>query len=125
MVKELKNTLKTAKNNSQSAQNKAKVKIFPKEEKKLDAIQTTSRLSAESPQNFGPKDETRKIIATGYVLAFLIIVGASLFFMLSRCYPITDIKDILLAESGILSGPLGFIIGFYFKEELDKKGNTQ
>jgi hypothetical protein len=41
--------------------------------------------------------------------------------MLWQCYSVTDIKDILLAESGILSGPLGFIIGFYFKEELYKK----
>lgn len=68
-----------------------------------------------------PKEETRKFIAYVYVSVFLIIVGLTLVFMLLRCYSIIDIKDMLLAESGILSGPLGFIIGFYFKEELEKK----
>src|SRR5947209_2151779 len=67
------------------------------------------------------KDQTRKTIAQVYVFSFLVIVGLTLLFMITNCYSIIDIKDILLAESGILSGPLGFIIGFYFKEEFEKK----
>ncbi len=68
-----------------------------------------------------PKDKTRTQIANLYVRAFLIIICATLIYMLLYSYSINDIKDVLLAESGILSGPLGFIIGFYFKEESERK----
>ncbi len=81
-------------------------------------IATVSQ-TAEAPSKV--KDETRKIVAITYVRVFLVIVGLTVAFMLFRCYPIDDIKDILLAEAGILSAPLGFIIGFYFKEELSKQ----
>ena len=105
---------------------------MPKKKKKLvttippretiitsDNSPVISQLVAQSDQG-NPKNETRKRIATTYVYSFLGIVGLTLAYMLFRSYPTADIKDILLAESAILSGPLGFIIGFYFKEELEK-----
>lgn len=90
----------------------------------IDPLLTTppTAQTAQSASGVG-KDETRKIIARNYVTAFLGIVAGTLVFMFLRCYTVANIKDVLLAEAGILSGPLGFIIGFYFKEELEKKGN--
>ena len=29
---------------------------------------------------------------------------------------VADVKDMLVAISGVLSGPLGFIIGYYFRD---------
>lgn len=93
-----------------------------------DTVQVTplvapaTPLQSEQSASGGPKDETRKILATRFVHSFLVIIGGTILIMLFSCYTINDIKDVLLAESGILSGPLGFIIGFYFKEELEKKG---
>jgi len=84
-----------------------------------DVLIRTPAQTAQSASG-SPKDEARKVIAKRYITSFLLIVSGTLAFMLWRCYTIADIKDILLAESGILSGPLGFIIGFYFKEELEK-----
>lgn len=82
-------------------------------------MEPVTAISAQSTKP--PKDWTRHILALVYVIAFLIIVAFTLVLMLWHCYTISDIKDILLAESGILSGPLGFIIGFYFKEEFTEK----
>lgn len=73
-------------------------------------------------QEGGPsKNSTRQGLAYLYVAAFLTIIMVTLVGMFLRNYSIDNIKDVLLTESGILSGPLGFIIGFYFKEELEKK----
>lgn len=63
-------------------------------------------------------------LALFYVKGFVIIVAGVLIVTLFTCRTIDDIKNILLAISGVLSGPLGFIIGFYFKEEVQNKENT-
>ncbi|MFR0895105.1 MAG: hypothetical protein ACLSGF_09830 [Alistipes onderdonkii] len=41
----------------------------------------------------------------------LFVFGIGLLFN----YTPDDYKDLLVAVSGILSGPLGFIVGYYFK----------
>jgi hypothetical protein len=74
-----------------------------------------------SEQGVSNKNSTRQGLAYLYVGAFLTIIMLTLVGMFLRNYSIDNIKDVLLTESGILSGPLGFIIGFYFKEELEKK----
>lgn len=106
-----------------------KKSFIPETDPVIDPIDSQKPAVHEQPQQSaqsatgGPKDKTRKIIATIYVCAFLgIVIITLLIMLLVGCYTINDIKDVLLTESGILSGPLGFIIGFYFKEELDKKG---
>lgn len=67
------------------------------------------------------KVSTQSRIGLYYVSGFLIIIAGVVLITLFRCYPVVDIKDLLLALSGILSGPLGFIIGFYFKEDIQNK----
>ena len=44
-------------------------------------------------------------------IAILFVFGIGLLFN----YTPDDYKDLLVAVSGILSGPLGFIVGYYFK----------
>lgn len=75
--------------------------------------------TAES--NPEPKDSVRGVIAPFYVKAYICIIAGSLLLLVLCGYTINAIKDVLLAISGVLSGPLGFIIGFYFKEELKNK----
>ena len=74
---------------------------------------TTSDRDTEISQN--PKENTRKIIASLYVWAFFIIIFISLVIGVINNFSVNDYKDILVTLSGVLSGPLGFIVGYYFK----------
>ena len=66
-------------------------------------------------ENLQKRESTRSLIALFYVLGFLCIVFSALTVSFLKSLNINDIKDILITLSGILSGPLGFIIGYYFK----------
>lgn len=65
------------------------------------------------------RENTRSQIALFYVRGFLVSVIIALFgsgwMLYSGKIVVKDISDILVTISGILSGPLGFIIGYYFK----------
>lgn len=62
-----------------------------------------------------PKENTRSKIAQIYVWAYFGVIAAT--FVIGCCnkFEVTDYKDMLIAVSGVLSGPLGFIVGYYFK----------
>lgn len=62
-----------------------------------------------------PKDPVRNQIASFYIQSFVLIVVVTIIITTLMCYDVDSQKDLLLAISGILSGPLGFIIGYYFK----------
>ena len=62
-----------------------------------------------------PKENTRRIIASLYVCAFFVILFVCLLIGVLNGYTVDDYKDMLIAVSGVLSGPLGFIVGYYFK----------
>lgn len=87
--------------------------------KDVSAVQSVQTEQSPAPA----KESTQREIGLFYVRAFVIIIGGVILLTLIFCYSVTDIKDLLLAISGVLSGPLGFIIGFYFKEELQNKNN--
>lgn len=62
------------------------------------------------------REDTRSKIALYYVIGFMVVVALPLLiFIFRRELSVNDTRDLLLAISGILSGPLGFIIGYYFK----------
>ncbi len=66
------------------------------------------------------REDTRSKIALYYVIGYISIVAGTIaiFFGVSafiKSIIVDDLRDMLLAISGILSGPLGFIIGYYFK----------
>lgn len=61
------------------------------------------------------KENTRSKIALIYVIAFFLTILAVFIIgcILHLCTE--DFKDMLITVSGVLSGPLGFIVGYYFK----------
>lgn len=65
------------------------------------------------------REHTRSKIALYYVVGYLGIIVLVLAICAFKGFAVTDYKDMLLAVSGILSGPLGFIIGYYFKSQND------
>jgi len=66
------------------------------------------------------REGTRSQIALYYVVGFLLLIGSALLLFSLRDLTVNDLRDLLLALSGILSGPLGFIIGYYFKSESNR-----
>lgn len=76
-------------------------------------IGETSEPSSERRRN--KREGTRSWIALVYVTGYLIIVASVLLIGFTQKLELVGYKDLLLAVSGILSGPLGFIIGYYFK----------
>ncbi len=62
-----------------------------------------------------PKENTRSRIAQIYVWAFFIVIVIVFIIGLCKCFNVDEYKDMLITVSGILSGPLGFIVGYYFK----------
>lgn len=65
------------------------------------------------------KENARSQIAFLYVSSFLGIILVVFLYAVIRALEINNIKDLLITVSGIMSGPLGFIIGYYFKSEDD------
>ncbi len=60
-------------------------------------------------------ETTRSKIAIIYVRAFFIVIGAVFVVGVIKCFEVKDYTDMLITVSGVLSGPLGFIVGYYFK----------
>ncbi len=61
------------------------------------------------------KESTRTFIAQLYVWAFFATILLVFITGWCNCFKVEDYKDMLIAVSGTLSGPLGFIVGYYFK----------
>lgn len=66
------------------------------------------------------REGTRSWIALTYVIGYLVIVFTVLMIGVFTHFELLGYKDLLLAVSGILSGPLGFIIGYYFKSNKEE-----
>lgn len=61
------------------------------------------------------KETTRSKIAMLYVSAFFVVIAVVFFIGTLRCFEVNEFKDMIITVSGVLSGPLGFIVGYYFK----------
>ncbi len=70
-------------------------------------------LTADSPER--KRETTRSLIAVIYIYAFFGTIAFTFIIGLIKCFEVKDYIDFLIAVSGVLSGPLGFIIGYYFK----------
>lgn len=70
--------------------------------------------TAEVPQEKS-ESSAKFELANMYVKGFLYTISGALIYSWIRCYSADETKDIVLALSSTLSGPLGFIIGYYFK----------
>lgn len=67
------------------------------------------------------REDTRSKIALYYVMGYLLLILLALAIFTWRLLTVNDLRDMLLALSGVLSGPLGFIIGYYFKSYAEKE----
>ena len=61
------------------------------------------------------KESTRTYIAQLYVWAFFVVIGFVFVIGVIKCFSVDEYKDMLVTVSGVLSGPLGFIVGYNFK----------
>lgn len=90
-------------------------------ERKLDEL----REDIERGNQYNPvkhKDETRSKIAlfvvrTYFILVGIILVGIPLYNVRVRPELVLSVPDLLSTLSGILSGLVGFVVGYYFKAE--------
>lgn len=73
-------------------------------------INTDSNSNSDSK-----KESTRTYIAQLYVWAFFIVIAIVFIIGCIHCFSVDEYKDMLVTVSGVLSGPLGFIVGYYFK----------
>ena len=85
----------------------------PIEESVVDLSTINAQIIEDSPEK--SRENTRSEIAKFYVWAFFATIGVT--FLIGACnyYKAQEYRDMLVTVSGILSGPLGFIIGYYFK----------
>jgi len=77
--------------------------------------QDNSEIKEQIKGSSDPKENTRSKIAQIYVWAFFAVIGAVFVIGFCKCFEVDEYKDMLITVSGVLSGPLGFIVGYYFK----------
>ena len=75
----------------------------------------TDKPEISSKGSSDPKENTRSRIAMIYVCAFFIVIDIVFVIGFLKCFKVDEYKDMLVTVSGVLSGPLGFIVGYYFK----------
>lgn len=90
----------------------------------MGMLSELDQVSAPSETAFKVREQrerTRSKIALYYVMGFMVIVALAMicsFILLSNNkLNFENLTNTLVTISGILSGPLGFIIGYYFKAE--------
>ena len=66
----------------------------------------------EKPEH---REHTRSKMALLFVLGFFCILFLCIAYAIKVKASLTELKDILVAIIGALSGTLGFIVGFYYK----------
>jgi hypothetical protein len=66
------------------------------------------------------RESTRGILATTFIIGFFLMLGAGFLLAAVNGLPLSEksknLQDILLTISGVLSGPLGFVVGYYFRK---------
>lgn len=84
------------------------------EEEKYTVV-NESEIMKNDKDGSDPKENTRSRIAKIYVYCFFGVILLVFVVGIFKCFNVNDYKDLLLTVSGVLSGPLGFIVGYYFK----------
>ena len=80
-----------------------------------------------SPTEVGQiREETRGTLAKIFMFGFFfsMLLGGIFVFIIGGDpgVKVQNFKDVLLAISGVLSGPLGFVVGYYFRKQ--EEGNN-
>ena len=79
------------------------------------------QIDINAPISGDNNNNTRNWIAISFVIGFFVVI--LLCFIYSCCHDFSahDLRDLLVTASGILSGSLGFVMGYYFKNGENKK----
>ena len=72
-----------------------------------------------NPQNEG-REHTRSKMALLFVLGFFAILFLCFLYSIMVGASLNELKEVLTAVVGALSGILGFIVGYYYKSEQEK-----
>ncbi|MDO4929646.1 MAG: hypothetical protein Q4E59_00775 [Bacteroidales bacterium] len=91
---------------------------MPEVQNTKTTAQVENEVSMNTDKNMSSdtrKESTRTYIAQLYVWAFFIVIGVVFIIGVVKCFTVDEYKDMLVTVSGVLSGPLGFIVGYYFK----------
>ncbi|MCA9385263.1 hypothetical protein KC717_01305 [Candidatus Dojkabacteria bacterium] len=71
------------------------------------------------------REETRGALAKIFMIGFYIMILLGGLFVAVNNDPLESkvqyLQDVLLALSGILSGPLGFVVGYYFRRQEEQE----
>ena len=95
----------------------------------MDTEEQNTNSCNENSTNIGPstkdsgepnKEHTRSKMAILFVLGFFAILFLCVAFAVRVNATLSDLKDILVAIIGALSGTLGFIVGYYYKSTQEK-----
>lgn len=99
--------------------------INPKEDLGVEEIEELPDIETEEQLEVTLKkkrEAMRERLAIVFIIGmFLILIIAIVVGYLSGQDQVKNITDLVLAISGILSAPLGFIIGYYFKSQEEEK----
>ena len=85
------------------------------ERKEHDELEEKPEVKEHGLASSDPKENTRSKIAQTYVWAYFGVILITFGIGCFHDFNVSDYKDMLIAVSGVLSGPLGFIVGYYFK----------
>lgn len=102
---------------------------------RLEALEVAAETSSTKTYDRDElNDRTRASIALFFVQGFFALIAGtiivSMIYNIIMCHGITDaeecakmslgVKDLLAAVTGFSGTPLGFVIGYYFKDQFDK-----
>lgn len=95
--------------------------IDPRSDLEVDTIEELPELDIDKQIEVVLKkkrEATRERLAYVFVIGvFTILIIGAIFGFASNKDQVKNITDLVLAFSGVLSGPLGFVIGYYFKRQ--------
>ena len=76
-----------------------------------DFIQSSSGAHSDGD----PKEHTRGKMASIFILGFFLVIILCFVYAAWKQAAIDEVKDLVIAVIGALSGLIGFVIGYYFK----------
>lgn len=82
-----------------------------------DGADNSEVINKEHLSESDPKEPTRGKMASVFILGFFMVVILCFVYAAWMQATITELKDIVVAVIGAMSGLVGFVIGYYFKSK--------
>lgn len=99
--------------------------VDPKKDLGVEVIEELPEIEPEEQIEVTLKkkrENVREKLAYVFVVGlFTVIIIGMIFGYLGDQENVQNITDLIIALSGILSGPFGFIIGYYFRKQEEEK----